>query len=173
MQDFILIIIVLIILVVLFWGVSSLFSVFGGINFVKTDPEIIRQIFKEVNFKKGQIFIEPGSGNGSGLIVAAKEFGAKAIGIEISPFLWLISYFKTLNNSNIKIYFGNLNKLNLSKANLVYIYLTPKLVYEIYLKLKKTSKTSCILASRGFAIKDINFFKILNIKNTKIYLYRI
>lgn len=167
-----LIIIFLVLLLILFWGLSNLISVFGGVVYVGTDSEIIRKALKLAGLKKGDKFYELGSGFGDGLMMASMEFGARAIGIEISPFHYLISKIRTLGDKNIKIILANYKKINLSHADVVYCYLLPKLMNGLLPKFSRELKLGTKVISYAFPIQVKTPFKIKVINQTKIYLYK-
>lgn len=165
-------IIILIILLVIFWQISTLISIYGGIAYVGSGNKILRSALKLAKLKKGDIFYELGSGMGNGLIIASKEFGASAIGIEISPFHWLISWFRTRSNKNIKMILGNYKKINLADSDVIYCYLSPKLIKELLPKFRKELKKGAFVLSCVFSIPDLRPNIVKEINGKKIYLYR-
>lgn len=169
---FIIIIIFLILAVTLFWGISNLISVFGGIIYVGTRAGIIKEALKFAGLKKGDKFYELGSGLGNGLIIASREFGAQATGIEISPFHYLISKARTMGDKNIKIILANYKKIDLSKADVIYCYLLPKLMDELLSKFSRELKPGSRVISYAFPIAEKTSFKIKSVDHTKIYLYK-
>jgi len=53
------------------------------VPFVPTPEKVIREMLKLAGVKPGETIYDLGCGDGRILIIAAKEFGAKAVGIEI------------------------------------------------------------------------------------------
>src|SRR3989344_5877501 len=57
----------------------------------RSSDNTIRTALKFANVKKGEIVYDLGSGDGRSVIIAAKEFGARGIGVEIDPLRFYIS----------------------------------------------------------------------------------
>ncbi len=96
----------------------------------------IERFLKLAQIKPGERFYDLGCGDGK-LVFAAAGAGAKATGFEISllPYLIAISRSKYINNSEIK--FKDFWKQNLSDADVVYLFLTPKVNPQAKIKLEK------------------------------------
>lgn len=166
------IIIIFVFACLLFWQVSIFISLWGGINYVGSGNDAIRLALKEVNLKSSQLFCELGSGFGNGLLIAANKFGAKAKGVEISPLYYLVSRLRTFRYKDIEIFFGDLRKINLSKADIVYCYLCPKLMQELQPKFDKELKKGSIVISKSFTLPDKKPFQIEIIRNAKVCFYK-
>src|SRR3989338_2439293 len=57
----------------------------------KTSKKTARAMCELANIKREDVIYELGSGDGTSLIIAAKEFGARGIGIEIDPLRYYLS----------------------------------------------------------------------------------
>src|SRR5579864_9071103 len=64
----------------------------------RTTPRLARIECKLAKVKKGDIIYDLGCGEGTALIIAAKEFGATGLGIEIDPFRAFVSKIKVRFN---------------------------------------------------------------------------
>lgn len=104
---------------------------------------------------KEDIVYDLGSGDGTALITAAKEFGAKSVGIEIDP----VRYFIAKNrvrvnklNSSIEIIKKNFFDVDISKASVVFVYLVPKALDRLLPKFKKELKKGTRIVSYRYEI---------------------
>lgn len=179
-------IIVILAVIIFFWQVSNLISIIFGSPTIMMDKKVIVKALRLSGLKKGDKFYDLGCGNGDVLIEAAK-LGAKATGFEISPFYFLLakvriffwryknlrynsdraySVKKGKNKLEIKIYFRNIFKANLSKADIVYCYLLPKILSKI--KFHKNNR----IISVGFPIKSFKPIRTKIIQNHIIFIYR-
>lgn len=75
-------------------GVSFLLIVFRGAPYVPTHQKDIKRLFDVYQFKKAEVLIDLGSGDGRVLGEAARH-NVKSIGYELNPFLALLSRYKT------------------------------------------------------------------------------
>ena len=106
------------------------------VPFVRSKPEIVRKAFKLAGLKKGETLVELGSGDGQNLIIAAKEFGAKAIGYEIDPILVKYSRERVKKEGlSGKVIIREESFVNAEKdlrnADVVYMYLLPTVINEV------------------------------------------
>ncbi|MDF3010640.1 MAG: methyltransferase, partial [Burkholderiales bacterium] len=53
--------------------------------FVPTPYEVVDEILRHANVKKGDVLYDLGSGDGRIPVTAAKRFGVRAVGIDIDP----------------------------------------------------------------------------------------
>lgn len=99
--------------------------------------------FKLAKLSKEDIVFELGSGEATALIVAAKEFGARGVGVEIEPFRLLLSKL-TINRmklaKRIQLRKGNFFDEDLSGATVIYVYLVPKTLNRLIPKFRKELK---------------------------------
>jgi len=108
-----------------------------------TKPDRIRRALQLVNLQPDEVLYDLGAGDGRVLLIAAREFGAKAIGIEVGPIqcalIWLRVTVSGLSDK-IKIQWGNYFKSDLSEANVVYFYATSTEVVKLAPYLEKQMK---------------------------------
>src|SRR5215207_10638387 len=105
-----------------------------GLPPVPTKPERIRKALTMANLQAHEALYDLGAGDGRVLFIAARDFGAKAIGIEAGPIqcalIWLRAVAKGLGNQ-IEIRWGNYYKADLRNADVVFIYATSKEVIKL------------------------------------------
>jgi SAM-dependent methyltransferase len=91
-----------------------------------TPQVVIEKMLQLAHLKPGEMVYDLGSGEGRIVIAAAREFKARAVGIELSPELCKSAtlHIKALGLENqVKIVQANLLKVDLSPADVVTIYL--------------------------------------------------
>src|SRR5260221_13883834 len=105
-----------------------------GLPSVPTRQERIRKALKLANLQSDETLYDLGAGDGRVLLIAAREFNAKAIGIEIGPIqcalIWLRAAASGLGNK-IQVKWGNYLKVDLSQADVVFLYATSKEVLKV------------------------------------------
>jgi predicted RNA methylase len=166
----ILIILVLFLLVFIFWEISNLVSLIFGVPFIKTPKEQIKKAFRMADLKPNEMVYDLGSGDGRVLIIAVKDFKARALGFEASPWAYLLSRWN-LQRAKItkaKVIFQNFEKADLKHADLIYLYLMPKVIKGIIEKFKNL-KTDTKIVSFKFPINGLKLYK----EDDEIYVYKI
>ena len=112
--------------------------------------DTIRKMLKLAKTTKNDIVYDLGSGDGRALIIAAKEFHAKSVGIEKNRLLILLSRWiirRNGLNDKIKIIHGNIFNENFSEANVVLMYLSKKLTQKLKPKFEKELKGTRIVSA--------------------------
>lgn len=150
---------ILILIIPLFLTVYSIYYVIcdiKGAPYVPTKSSFLNDILKTAKLKKGQIFIELGSGDGRVVRKAVKEYEVIGIGYDINPILIyysrLISYFQKIRNVNF--YQENLYKVDVSQADVIFLFLLPRTVKKLREKLEKECKKKTLVISHGFPLYD-------------------
>ncbi|MBV6450265.1 MAG: hypothetical protein MHPDNHAH_00988 [Anaerolineales bacterium] len=94
-----------------------------------TNPDRIRAALKLANLQPNEVLYDLGAGDGRVLLIAAQEFGARAVGIEIGPvqcaLIWLRVTASGFGNK-IQLKWGNFFTADLKDADVVFIYATSR-----------------------------------------------
>lgn len=164
------VIIVLLLLLSMVWPPDSPWSPWW-----RTSDEAIRQAFKLAGTKSSDVVYDLGSGDGKTLVISAKEFGAKTVGIEIDPLRFYISkfliWFNRLTNK-IEVRRENFLQSDFSDATVIFVYLVPKALERLLPKFKKLKKGTRIVSINYKApLKEIR--SIDHEGKFKIRLYRV
>lgn len=108
-----------------------------------TKDEQIRQALKLAKVTKKDLVYDLGCGDGRVLIMAAKEFGARGVGIEIDLLRYLVAtlMIRIIRVSDrVVIKRKNFFDEDLSKANVIFVYLVPKALNRLLPKFKRELK---------------------------------
>jgi len=121
-----------------------------GLPSKPTKPDRIRKALQLVDLKQGETLYDLGAGDGRVLLIAAKEFGAKTIGIEIAPVQILLIRLRIILSGlrdRVQIRFWNFYKTGLEDADVVFIYATLQELMKLAPHLKKRMKPGSRLVS--------------------------
>ncbi|MBU0546035.1 class I SAM-dependent methyltransferase [Patescibacteria group bacterium] len=164
---------IIIILILLTMGVAGL----SFAPWVPARKKDVARIFALSDLKSNEVFYDLGCGDGRMIFFAAKNYGAKAIGLEIGLPLYAFCRLKQMfgEKTNAIIKFKNLFKENLGEADVVYFFGMPeKIKNKLAEKLKKEMKSGSRIISYAFHVPGLSPFAVD--KPTKdeisIYLYR-
>jgi precorrin-6B methylase 2 len=138
---------ILFLVVVLLWFVLPFAY---GLPLITTRPERIRKALKLVNLQPNEVLYDLGAGDGRVLLIAARDFSAKAVGIEIGPFqcawIWLRAAASGLGD-RIQVRWGNFYKVDLHDADVVFVYATSREVVKLAPHLERQMKRGARLVS--------------------------
>jgi SAM-dependent methyltransferase len=113
----------------LFYGLWLLVPILAGLPWRPTAQQRIRRAQELAALKPGERFYDLGSGDGRVLFMAACEFGAQAIGIEISPLHCLVARLLARSQHSrhpIDVRQGDFFKADLRDADVVFAYMTSR-----------------------------------------------
>lgn len=137
----------------------------------------IRRMMKLAKVSPKDIVYDLGAGDDRILIIAAKEFGAEAVGFEIATLPYLIAYIKIrlrgLKNK-IQLKYRSFYNQNFFQADVICAFLTPQAMKKLKPKLEKETKSGCRIVSYAFKIPgwQPTIIDKPNKKTTAIYLYQ-
>ncbi|MGC8777987.1 MAG: SAM-dependent methyltransferase [Candidatus Caldatribacteriaceae bacterium] len=99
---------------------------FHGIPWQPTDMKRVRRMLQMSGLKPGEVVYDLGCGDGRILICAAREFQARAVGVELNPWLYTLAVMRVFFSgcsSRVRVIFGNLHNVPLREADVVTIFL--------------------------------------------------
>ena len=145
----------------------------------QTPEEVCRKMAKIAKIGKKDKIYDLGCGSGKALIIANKEFGATGIGIEIDPLRssWAKWNVWRAKATGVKILKENFNKISLSDATVVYMYLVPNALKRLVPKFMKELKPGTKIVSYTYDLPEVLFNGKVKLiehdKVNKIFLYKI
>ncbi|MGC8856949.1 MAG: SAM-dependent methyltransferase [Anaerolineae bacterium] len=124
-----------------------------GTPFVPTRPERIRAALRLAQLKPGETLYDLGAGDGRVLLLAVKEFGAQAVGIEVGPLQWARGrgnlWFNGIRRG-VRLERGDFWQADLSAADVVFVYLTaaqmPRLQKKLAAELRPGARVVTVAA---------------------------
>ena len=123
---------------------------FYGLPSVPTKPERIRKALKLVNLQPDEVLYDLGAGDGRVLLIAAREFGAFSIGLEVGPVQCALIWLRIVSSGladRIQIHWGNFFKADLKEADVVYVYATSQEVLKLAPFLQRQMRAGSRLVS--------------------------
>ena len=109
-----------------------------GVPWVPTREKRIRRALQLAKLQSGDTLYDLGAGDGRVLIMAARECGAQAVGIEIGPMQCGLGWLRSLlsgTRRKVQVRCGNFYRADVSKADVVFVYLTSKQTVRLQEKL--------------------------------------
>ena len=165
-----LLIFVLVVVIIVF--ISKMGPMLTGAQYVPTPMNTARRMLKLAEVKRGEAVYDLGSGDGRLLLIAAQEFEAKAIGVEIDPFRYGLTCLKIkwlgLGDA-VQVKRGNLFDVDLREADVVILYLLPKANAKLAPKLLRELKPTARVVCHAFPIPNWTMAKVAE----ELMLYRV
>ncbi len=151
--------------------------------FVASPVPVVRQMLILAELRPGETLYDLGSGDGRAVIMAAKDFGAKSVGVELREDLAkraLSNIHEVGLETKAQILQNDIFKVDLSPADVVFLYLTTSANEKIKPKLEAELKPGARIVSHDYEILGWKPSKIDNFcENPKlgypshtIYVYK-
>ena len=125
--------------------------------YYSTPPETVNQMLRMAQIQKGDVLYDLGSGDGRIPIAAARQYGVRAVGIEIDPKL-IIEAEENARVANVAslVTFRNddMFRTSLREATVVTLYLSEKLNVLLRPKLLRELRPGTRIVSHDFRMGD-------------------
>ena len=123
--------------------------------FVASPLPVIRRMLVLAELKPGEVLYDLGAGDGRAVIMAAQEFGARAVGIELREDLAkkaLQTVYQLGLQDRVTILHSNLFDVDISPADVVFLYLTTSANEKVKPKLEAELKPGARVISHDYEI---------------------
>jgi predicted RNA methylase len=151
--------------------------------YVPSPPQVIRQMLVLAELKPREVFFDLGAGDGRTVIMAAKDFGARAVGVELREDLVkkaLSTIYENGLQDRVTIVNGDMFNVDLTSADVVFLYLTTSANEKVKPKLEAELKQGVRVVSHDYEIVGWKPLKVENFCENQtlgypshtIYLYK-
>lgn len=147
--------------------------------YVSSPQPIVVKMLEIAGLKSSETLFDLGCGDGRIVATAAKEFGAKAVGVELSPALARRAReaVESLGlQQQVRIIEGDMMGVDLSGADVVALYLLTEANEQLRPKLEKELKAGARVVSLEFRIKGWKPARVEKVEVRRhpytIYLYQ-
>ncbi|UCG49840.1 MAG: 50S ribosomal protein L11 methyltransferase [Phycisphaerales bacterium] len=148
--------------------------------FVPTPEEVVEKMLELAEVKKDDLVYDLGCGDGRIVVTAAKKYGCRGVGYDIDPKRVRESLENVRKNNVedlVRIEQKDIFTLDLSDANVITLYLLPRLNVKLIPQLEKLKDGSRIV-SHDFNMKGVKPEKVVKVKGDDgfgghtVYLWR-
>ena len=148
------------------------------VPFVPTPRPIVRRMLEVAGTRPGERLIDLGAGDGRIVVAAAREFGAKALGVELHPDRYSLIRNNALSlKPNLAAVRQNFFQTDLSSADIVTMYLLPSVNEALRKKLERELQSGARVVTHDFSIPEWTPKRVELLQGPMglhaIYLYRI
>ncbi len=145
-----------------------------GAGWSPTPVENVRKMLSLAEVGPDDVVYDLGCGDGRIVVIAVKEFGARAVGIEADPLRFLWSYMRIKLSGlgeKAKIIWGNFFNHNLSEATVITVFLSSKANNKLKEKLERELDVGTRIISYYWTFDGWKTIKVDPLLS--VYLYRI
>ncbi|MCC7483753.1 MAG: class I SAM-dependent methyltransferase [Burkholderiales bacterium] len=144
--------------------------------FVPTPDEVIDTMLKMANVTARDTVYDLGCGDGRIVVAAARNYGARAVGIDIDPERIKEANANAKKNGvtgRVKFILGDLFEADIGEATVVTLYLLSNLNLKLRPKLMKDLAPGTRVVSHAFNMGDWKPERQQSVHGSTVYLWRI
>ena len=144
--------------------------------FVPTPANVVSAMLKTANVTKNDVVYDLGCGDGGIVVAAARDFGARGVGVDIDPQRIQEANENAKKNGvqdKVKFIQGDLFETNISEATVVTLYLLPSLNVKLMPKLKAELRPGTRIVSHSFDMGDWKPDKTVDVEGRTVYFWTI
>jgi len=123
--------------------------------FVPSPPSVVHEMLVLAELKPGEVFFDLGAGDGRTVVMAAEDFGARAVGVELREDLVkkaLESVYEHNLQNRVTIVNSDIFNVDLSSADVVFLYLTTSANEKIKPKFEGELRAGSRIVSHDYEI---------------------
>jgi SAM-dependent methyltransferase len=150
------------------------------VPYVPTPQPVVDEMLKLAQVKKEDVVYDLGCGDGRIVVTAAKQYGARGVGVDIDPERIKESKEnaeKAGVTDKVKFIQGDLFNVDLKEATVVTLYLLPNINLKLRPKLFRELKPGTRVVSHAFSMGDWKPEKVIQIpadgRDRTIYFWTI
>jgi len=138
-------------------GVAGCVHPRADVPYVQTPHEVVAQMLRLAGVDRNDVVYDLGSGDGRLVIAAARDFGARGVGVEIDPRLVARSVESARRagvGDRVTFREQDLFQTDLADATVVTLYLSPALNLRLRPKLLRELRAGARIVSHDFDMGD-------------------
>jgi SAM-dependent methyltransferase len=141
--------------------------------FYPTPNDAIRKALAAAGLRSGETFYDLGAGTGRALVIAEREFGARATGFELS---WLFYFVAKINlflrGIMAKMEYKDFWNVNLRNADVIFVFLAIRTMHKMEEKLKRELKPGARIIVYAFPLPGMEPMRTIPVRGQwKIFVY--
>ena len=144
--------------------------------FVPTDYSTVVRMLKLAQVNQNDVVYDLGCGDGRVVVTAARQFGARGVGIDVDPERIMEANelaARTGATDRVRFILGDLFMTDISEATVVTLYLLTQLNLKLRPKLQAELKPGTRIVSHAFNMGDWKPEASESVGSADIYLWRI
>ena len=132
--------------------ISEIYSISKDAPFITSSKKVKNKMIELAEIQPGEKVVDLGCGDGR-LVFAASEKGAKAVGVEITIFVyWYAKILQRFLRKKGKLLRGNLHDQDLRDVDVIFCYLMPWSMNRVDKKFKEECKKGCRIICNSFKL---------------------
>lgn len=149
-------------------------AIFNRIPLYRSDAMVSRVIADLMAEENYLSLLDIGCGDGRLLLrLSRSRPEAQFVGVESAPVLYLIARWRCRKQANCTIHFGDFWKLDWSPYDVVFAFLSPEPMLQVWRKAGREMNARAVLLSLAFTVPGIEESRLVPAQHFDMYLYQL
>jgi len=138
-----------------------------GVPYVPTPVEVVEKAFDVAGLEEGELVYDPGCGDGRALVVAAVEYGARGVGVEIRRDLFERAVRRVAEarvEDRVLLLHGSFLLYGVPRADVVFLYLLSSMNERLRPRLEAALPPGARVVSHDFAVERWRPVKVVAVE---------
>lgn len=148
----------------------------GGVPLYLTNQRTIAALARLLPDRPGLVVADLGSGLGGTLLALARvRPDARFVGIETAPLPFALSWLRALFATRLRFTYGDYRRQDLAAYDVVYCFLSPVPMPDVYAKAAREMRPGSILISNSFTVPGHPAHEIVAVddaRQTRLHVWR-
>lgn len=152
--------------------ISLIYSWFSGAPYVSTRSDELKKLISLIPLTPGSHMIELGCGDGRVIRAFVQKYALTGEGYDVNPLIIAKArILAKLHNLPLSFHMKDIRTIDISKSDTIYLFLFPKLIQEIEMKLTLAIQNGSLIISHGFAIPFMKSYLVRTIQGSRFKTY--
>lgn len=164
---------VVLLIIILAVGLPTAYAALIGAPVLFAPKKAIKEALEAVDLRSGEMLYDLGCGTGRACLIGVRDFGAQAVGFELSPIFCAFARWTLAKQCAVgaTVRMRNFYLQDLSGADVVYCFLTPPAMMKLRTKFDSELKVGTRVVSYSFEIPGWSAQKVITGYPGNIYCY--
>lgn len=144
--------------------------------FLPSPESVIRVALDLARLQPGELFADLGCGDGRALIIAARDYKAFAVGVELNPLLARLAAREVRLagvQASASIVQGDLFAFNVEPYDVIFCYASPSVVRRLELKLRVECKRGCRIVLHDHPLPSTDPIEVVALPSGSLHVHEV
>lgn len=155
---------------------GALYRELAELPYLPSPSSVIRAAFDLACLKREELVADLGCGDGRVLIIAARDYGAYAVGVELNPLLVRLASRECALagvRDSVEVLHGDLFLFDISRFDVIYCYPSPAVSLRLTLKFIGECKLGCRVIIHDHPLTAVKQVKTVSLPSHGPHTHRI
>jgi len=155
---------------------SPVLRALAELPYLPSPESVIRTALELAGLREGERLVDLGCGDGRVLVIAARDYGAYAVGVELNPLLVRLARREARLagvGGAVSIVQGDLFLFDISRFDVVYCYPSPAVTRRLELKVMSECKPGCRVVLHDHPLPVARPLRVVTLPSGSLHVHAV